>query len=246
MTSKTPVRLLKVTALALFALLLNVGCESADDRQLASAQSCLDDARTEADANLCIEKVAGIETPAAYLVRCSANFIAQGFTGTRVASAFERMNDDTGTSGSDPMINIMGYLVFTGNSSYHNVGATVLNCQKSGVRSMERLALVAQLATETASLGGITNLEDLDPSTIDHDQLMQTIKTAIDAVAAKTPAELAALGQVAINLNSSLCGAGSSFEGEEVCNYMSDALAQAGSNDPGQLAKHLFAILEQK
>lgn len=71
--------LLKLTTpvIALILGLSLLGCESKEDQDLFAGQVCLDHAKTEAEATVCVNKVAGYESAQAYLIRCSANFIAQ-------------------------------------------------------------------------------------------------------------------------------------------------------------------------
>ena len=209
---------------------------------MASAQSCMDSATTAAQANACAAKVEGIETPSAYLIRCSANFIAQGFTGERIAKAYQRMTESSGSSGSDPMLSMMSYLVFSNNDSTNTIAATLSNCTKSGTISMLRLAEVANLASTVASVGSI-NPADFDPSKSPED-LQIAIEAAVTGALAATPAQQEALGTVALQMNASVCSAGSSLADKEVCTYMADAIQHGGSATG--VAQYLLNLLKDK
>lgn len=216
-------------AIAGTASLILTACETAEDRQLASAQDCIDAARTANDADRCYELVAGNESEKAYLIRCSANYIAQGFTGERMASAFQRLKDGD-NAGQDPMATAMAYLVFSNASSIHSVDSAVNNCTRSGVRSMLRLVTMSKLATfiTRTGLGGTipANANPLDPS---FDP--STIQSAITNLAGSgTPADKENVGNIALQLNDAYCNPGSSFTGNDICLKLGDAISAGGGN----------------
>lgn len=196
--------------------ILMMGCEKEEDVKVASAQECIDYARTEAAANECYNMVAGIESEKAYLIRCSSHYIAQGFTGERFANAFQRLKDNP-TSGQDPMATVMAYLVFTSSSTLHSADNAVTDCNRSGVRSLKRLATMTKLATfiAKAGLGGTipANANPLDAS-FDSSQ----ISTAISNLAGSgSAADKENVGNIAIQANEAYCNQGSSFSGNEIC-----------------------------
>jgi hypothetical protein len=223
--------------------LLNVGCEQEADRTMASAQACMDRATTPAQANACAAKVEGIETPSAYLIRCSANFIAQGFTGKRIADAYQGMTDSGSSSGSDPMIGMISYLVFQ-TDAVNGITQTLSNCTKSGTTSMLRLAEVANLATTMASINGAGNLVNFDPTGKDATQLADELKDVLTNIGTD-PAKEATIGTVAIQMSGSVCAAGSSLATTEVCTYLGNALS-VGNGDAEATGEELIRILKQK
>jgi hypothetical protein len=231
---------LVVTA-ALSAALFLTSCETAEDRQLAAAQDCIDTAKVAADADRCVALVEGLETEKSYLIRCSANYIAQGFTGARMASAFQRLLDDNG-SGQDPMATVMAYLVFSNNAATHSVDNAVSNCTKSGVRSMLRLVTMSKLATfiTTAGLGSIpANANPLDPS-FDPSQISTAITTIVGS---GSPADKENIGNIAITAQTAYCNAGSSFENNEICSNLNQAIAAGGGNAQ-TIGEQLLALLQ--
>jgi hypothetical protein len=216
-------------AIAAFTCLILSSCETSEDRQLASAQDCIDSARTASDADRCYGLVAGNESEKAYLVRCSANYIAQGFTGERMASAFQRLKDG-GAGGQDPMATAMAYLVFSNSSSVHSVDKAMDNCTRSGVRSLQRLATMSKLATfiTKTGLGGTipATANPLDPAFNP-----ATIQNAItNLVGSGTAADKENVGNIAIQLNQAYCNVGSSFSGNEICLKLGDAITAGGGN----------------
>lgn len=229
-------------SLAGLATLILSGCETAEDRQLASAQDCIDSARTADDADRCYALVEGLENEKAYLIRCSANYIAQGFTGERMASAFQRLKDGDG-GGQSPMATAMAYLVFSNPSAVHSVDSAVLNCTRSGVRSMQRLVTMSKLATfiTQQGLGGgaiPANANPLDPS---FDPA--TIQNAITNLAGGTDTDKETVGTIALQMNDAYCGAGSSFTGNEICLKLGDAIS-TGSGNAKDIGEQLLALLQ--
>ncbi|CAN5453201.1 hypothetical protein BH10BDE1_BH10BDE1_07260 [soil metagenome] len=223
------------------ALVTLTSCETPEDQQLASSQQCIDAAKTSSDADICYASVAGLESEKAYLIRCSAGYIAQGFTGARFASAFQRLKDNP-SSGQDPMATVMAYLIFSKPSTtYSSADNTLTNCTKSGVRAMVRLATMTKLATfiATSGLGGIpANADPTDPS---FDPA--AISTAIANLAnSGSAADQAAVGNIAIQANTAYCNEGSSFENNEICVNLKQALA--GSSDPTTIGQALLAQLQ--
>lgn len=219
--------LLILLILPVFALL---GCETSEDRQIASAESCLDSATTTADADRCISLVSGLTSADSYLIRCSANFIANGFTGTRLANAFQSVKDNKSGTSTDPTKTMMAYMVFTDTSDNHNINQVVSNCQASGVSSMYRLAVAAQLATSIASLGNqltaITNLGS-NPTQA---QLETAITSAITAVQSGGAASQTTIGTIAISAQTAFCGTGSAYSTTTVCTDLNSAVAANGGS----------------
>lgn len=224
------------------ALLVLTSCETPEDRQLATAQDCIDAAKTGADADVCYASVDGNESEKAYLIRCSASYIAQGFTGKRFANAFQGLKDNP-SSGQDPMATVMAHLIFTKSSPIHNIDKTLENCKKSGVRSMVRLATMSMLATfvTQSGLGSIpTNADPLDPS-FDPNQITNAISQLVNN---GSPEAKEKVGELAVQANQAYCNPGSSFETNEICKNLRDAIA-GGNGDAAQIGVALLAQLQQ-
>lgn len=138
----------KIFLLALFGVCLT-SCEQGDDDRLAQAQNCLDRS-TQSTVSECELMVAGIAGPAAGLIRCSANFITQGFTGSRFANAFRVLKESQ--TGINSTVAMVSYLVFTvgGNDTARRAAAqtAVTNCTSSGLKGMIMFANFAVTATE--------------------------------------------------------------------------------------------------
>src|SRR4051812_40545203 len=82
-----------VCALTLSVILVSCGKKDAD--KIGEAQLCLDKA-TPATAAECKVMVEGIEATGAYTIRCSANFISEGFTqAARFKQAFDAFDNNS-------------------------------------------------------------------------------------------------------------------------------------------------------
>jgi hypothetical protein len=225
--------------LGLVSTLVLSGCESEEDRKVAAAQECLDQATTEAQANICVEKVSGLTSSYSYLIRCSANFIAQGFTGNNIASAFDGITnqDNGGGDANNSTTVLMTYLVFDPDKPNHTIDKTIENCEKSGVESMMRLSTVASLATKIADLGSVLDNFPTDPT-----QAQQAIQDAIDNLAA-TPVNPDEIGAIAEQAADSFCSEGSSYKGTEICTTLEGAIS-GGGGDQAQIGQALLDLLK--
>lgn len=213
--------------------LLGAGCnkESSDDVTIANATSCLDSAQTAAAADACQLQVSGMTSQQASLIRCSANLIAQGITGSRLASAFTQLNQST-TSGTQTS-QMMSYLVFAQSLPLDTAALTYTNCTASGVQSVAGLASLIQAATTIASLSGATLAgSSLDPSSASFNsaQLLSLATSLYSDNSATGVATKTTIGQVAVTAQASLCGTGSSLSNQDVCTRLNAAIASGNGN----------------
>lgn len=204
------------------------GCETSDDRTLASGQACLDSATTAAQANQCVTLVQGLTSQESYMIRCSANFVAQGFTGSRVANAVANINSHSST---DATTGLIAFLVFKQASP--TADEAITNCTASGSKSMLRLATAAKMATV---IGGLTVNPDSSTAAAD----MQTaVNTMIASGSAQSKIDL---GNTAIIASTAFCGDGSTYAGTQVCTDLQGAVNSSG--DPTTIANALLNLLK--
>lgn len=107
---------------------------------------------------------------------------------------------------------------------------------------MIRLATMSKLATFIASsgLGGIpANADPTDPA-FDPTQISQAISNLANS---GSPADQASVGAIAIQANAAYCNEGSSFESNEICTNLRDAIA--GGGDATAIGAALLAQLQQ-
>ena len=222
--------ILRIALVCSFALPF-AACEPDQDRAVADAQSCIDSA-VAATAPTCVAMVAGIESSAAYAIRCSAHYIVNGVTGARFAGAFQSIKDNSSTT--SPLTAAFGYLSFSATSGADGSDQTLADCQKSEVPSLARIALLTSTATLLRTATGATVAPAADGS-IDAAQM----KTIIQQFSGSP----SALGNLAIQVNSSFCAAGSSLESNKVCTDLSGAI-QAGAGDPSTIGTQLLTLLQ--
>ncbi len=239
---KSCIRGLSLFGLATLTLVSLSACESGEDRSLSSAQACLDGATDAAQAQVCVDKVAGLETQDAYLIRCSAGFIANGFIGQKIADAYTSISGNNNNSSPtyDPMVSIMAYLNFGSTNPNFTSAATLNNCQRSGVKSMYQLASAADLSSTIAQLTSTVPFDPQNPEA--------SLQAIIDEVTATgytpSPTELGALGSVVISTNDAFC-VNAANPNQDICSKMQTAIVDAGgTSNPAALAEALLDLLK--
>lgn len=252
---KSWIRTLSLFGLSALTLASLSACETGEDRTMASAQSCLDGARDESSAQRCVDLVQGLETQDAYLVRCSAAFIANGFSGQKIADAYLTLSDDD-NGGTDPMVSLMAYLNFDSSNQNFTPASAVTNCQRAGLRSMLQLATAANLATsiqaiasqpinyidgngDPQTLPGITFTGD---SVADMQAAVDWFDTNGAALETATDAPLEQIGNIAIVANSAFC-TGLANPNEDVCTNLGNAIS-TGNGDVTTIAQNLMNLLK--
>lgn len=244
--SPAHVSILKLATLTTIASLsmLVAGCENGEDRQIAEAQTCLDGAKTEADASICLDKVEGLESDASYLIRCSANFVAQGLTGERLSTAFQEMKDNPG-AGDNPTTKMLAYMVFDNSLTRHTAAVTLENCRRSNVTSMFRMATTVQMATTLALIAGSGSvpayLNPSDTTNFDPNQLKQVVDNLTTSATDEQKQEIGTIAQTA---NEAYCGEGSTFKDNDVCTRLEAAIT-AGNGDATAIGAELIRQLSQ-
>lgn len=226
-------RKLVIATLASAAALAFSGCETSDDRTLAAGQACLDSA-TQATAASCATMVQGLTSQEAYMIQCSADFIQQGFTGSRVVDAIKNINSNSSTT--DATTGLIAYMIFKNTSPSADHAISV--CTSAGSKSMLRLATAAKLATTIASAAGaLTTIDPNSPSAAA--QMQAAVQTMLTA---NNSTNNAAVGSIAVTANTAYCSDGSSYKSTQVCTDLSAALAS--SSDPAQVGSYLLNLMK--
>ncbi len=218
-----------ILALSVVGLFFTTGCETNDDTKVASAQACLDSARSEAEASSCVSKVDGIDTAQASLIRCGGIYMQRGFLTTRWTSIFNAVNDKTATG--DPVMRMMVYIGFTGKTANSITGNTnsvdanrvVDECKKSGSSGMAYLSLITSLATEIYNVGS-GNTTDL---------------SSITGYLTSLPA--ATVGNIAIQAYQANCSGSNATTSQ--CTDLTTAY-NAGGGDPTAVGTSLKNLLQ--
>ena len=95
---------------ALFSFTI-LGCAAKEADKIADAQSCLDKANPS-NVSECMDKVQGIETQQAYVIRCAGKFIQEGFyKKKKFVDALNALQNQK--SGSNSMVGMMFQVAFS-------------------------------------------------------------------------------------------------------------------------------------
>lgn len=219
-----------LTTAATAGFLLLSSCGPKDSDKVGDAQMCLDTA-TAANVGECVEKVSGIESPGAYVIRCSADFIKQGFGDPKViVDTFKNLTDNP-TNGTKAFLSAMVFGTTAEADSAYN------NCQKTGQKGFTTLAMAVKSATYILSLG-LNLIGNLPANPTETD-----IANAINAITSGTNQAQAALtiGTAVTETYSLTCKSGTQTNAT-LCTQMDQAFATAGTTDPSAVG---LAILNQ-
>ena len=210
------------------ASLFITGCESSEDLSLSTAQSCLDSAKTEDQATMCINDLGDNKSPEAYLIRCSANLVAQGITGSRFSEALTKIDDkDSSKTDAEKTATVLSYFVAPSTNPIHSAETMYENCSLSGSESVKDISAIVKISTILArAVGGGVVSAKLDPNggSFDSDSFIQSIKN-LDPATLDTEA----LGEVVNVVGVSYCQDGSKHATDSFCISVTDAVT-ASSN----------------
>ena len=202
------------------------GCENKEKVALAKAEQCINRSNENNVFNNCMPLLEGQNSEKADMYRCSIYYIKNGFTGNRLAQAFERIKNNPNPA-QDPMINAMALMVFPSITEAETAGEY---CMRSNVTSMKRFSTMTKMATYMASLsgnfpGGIPADGSLNANDMD------TALTNFEAnLSSLTPEQLTAVGTTIIEAADGYCGAGSAYASTPICTNLNAAVEADASN----------------
>lgn len=208
--------LLKWTV-SLAGVVLLTSCGGPKDiDKIADAQNCLDQA-TAAEADQCVSKVEGLESEAAYLIRCTGKFVKEGFNdSTKLASALSSISGgNTGASGSTAMMAALAFKAESTPALNSSSAQEAFNfCTKSNSKGLILLSGLTQSSTVVAVLGG------QDPTTLTGPQL-QTLMGTLQS----DPVAQAAVGTAVATIYTATCTNSSTTTGN-YCEQFDSAIAK--------------------
>ena len=205
-----------VTGLA--SLLLASACAKKDSDKISEAQDCLDKA-TSSTALLCMEKVSGVESEAADLIRCSSIFVYEEFASP---AKLANISDQLKTPGAHSPTTAIGLLSFSkpdnGGAQSDAYSAKALDyCTKAKSKGMTLLASMARISTSlAAALGGTTIVDACSGATTTGCQ------AAVTSAACSAPP--AVVGAAALAAYQQSCATGSQ-SASSVCTQFAAASA---------------------
>jgi hypothetical protein len=240
---------LKNTSLVVLASMAALGLsacnkENSQDVAVEAGIQCLNTAQTAAQADNCQAAVAGINTAEAYVVRCSANLVAQGLTGTRISTAFQQLNNATGSGATNATASLLSYVVFAQNLPLDTAALTYTNCTATNDPGLVGLANLIQIATTVASLdSNYSNLANspYNPGSPSYDPA--ALATEIATLNSQNnPTTNAAIGSLAVSAQAAYCTTGSPLATQIVCTELNSAV-QSGSGNAANTGKSLLNLL---
>ncbi len=215
-----------------FISLVSCGSEKESDK-IGDAQICLNKATDLTSSNACLAKIEGIESTAAYAVRCNGSFIAEGFANpVKYINATSQLNGTGGGTAS-----FMALMTFTAATTFAenltNAGTTFSNCLKSGAKGTTLLSSFGYLAMSIYNYAKNKSGTCSDNPTTDFSScLSSTDPNALIKVVDPTTADTDAInlqtsiGSVIISsYNISCAGKGAN---ESLCSTMSTTITSAG------------------
>ena len=217
-----------------FVIGLITSCSQKDADKIAEAQACLDKAEASG-AYDCVDIIAGIETKAAYLIRCSADFIYQDFTNPNRLIEISEQMQSTGGSGATMAIGLLAFNNTFGATSKLTLATQAnTNCTKSESKGMALLASMAYIATTIDASGAADIAADCDSTAPGYNPA--TCESSVNS--AICDMDETTLGMTAIATYNSSC-VGGSQSGSAMCAIYE----AAGAGAPGASAAAVGAVL---
>jgi len=199
------------------------GCTDDSRTRLFEAQICIDKIQVTSEStkaeldpavDACMEKIAGQTTRESYILRCSGDFIRQGFAETAIYQAVESLDEEKKDDSTDPTGEVMTLLAF---DTIPEVTSAVTNCRRSESEALRDLSDLANMATILKSIAGDSQsieelIENFDPNT------------------SMTDEQKLSLAEAVIESQDSLCKAGSgTAKDSETCENINGAIAANGT-----------------
>lgn len=222
--------------------LIAAACGKKDADKIGEAQSCLDGA-TAATALACTEKIDGLESAAAYVIRCQAMFIAEGFDSPeRLNRAYQQMSTSgTGSAGANSSIAAMTALAFVNGvdatANQTNANKALEHCKKSESKGLILLSGIANMATNMISLATLASQCTIaDPEHPTSAEMTCALGAAEGNVVAET-----AVGEAAAAAYNANCAAGQTSN-QQFCTQFQEAVtASGGTTNSAELGAALIA-----
>lgn len=204
-------------------------CGEKDIDKIGDAQDCINTS-TKDTVSSCIEKIDGIETAAAYTLRCAVKFKEEGFDEpSRFINAFKAMDNASGSSSST--LAFMGVLAFSSSSDWTtnetNASQALAYCEKAGSPGYVTLAGAASIATTMAKIASLGTGGTLSQA---------QMEAAVTACAGNSSCTTA-IGSAAITIYETSCSDGNTSNAQ-VCSDLEKSIAASGVdiNDPNAAA----------
>lgn len=223
---------------ATFFVVNSCGPKAVD--KIADAQICLDTANpTQVDD--CLDKISGIESEAAYSLRCAGAFIKEGFLDPNVFIDSLSTITSGGVTAST-FTQAMSLITFNNSSSIStnngNAAAAFNNCYLSGGKATTFLASFGYFSTALAlygSLNGVT-YDNGDSSSTFATKLTTALATAVLDTGDATPGKSnlkAAIGSIVLSTDQISCSGTKKIDASVCAKFQTAITSPSVSSDAG-------------
>lgn len=224
-----------ICALSLSGLLGACGPKDAD--KVGIAQLCIDDA-APGEAAACLEKIEGIESASAYALRCSANFIDEGFTQpARFREAFGSFDNNSSTN-TEAFMSVMAFKSKSTIDDNVTFATTTLEyCNKSRAKGLMLLGSMALTSTTLMKVAdSIGQLAGGDMSNLDANAVNAALVEMRDN---PDPTTVAAIGTAIVSTYTASCETGNA--NQSICDQLNEALDGVDTSDPAAVGAAVIA-----
>jgi hypothetical protein len=267
MSKKRTVLFLSLVTIITSAL-ISCGKEKDIDK-IGNAQLCLDGlavSSTAADVNDCLSKIDGIESTAAYGIRCAGSFMKEGFLNpSKMISAMSQLNGTTGTTSFMKLITFTSagvlaadtadsYTAFNdcllgegkGSTLFASFGFVAMSLYKyfnaNDAADCPAAPGPSGYPFDTCTTGYLTYSTNVaDPTFPANTASLQALS---DPTTANAPAQTvqASIGAVLISTSNISCVG--SATNAQLCKLITTAISDAGgTTNPRSVATHFFAAV---
>lgn len=223
------------TLAILMTLVVLSACGKKDIDKIAEAQECLDKA-TENTALACLQKVEGVESKAADILRCSAYFIDQGFSDpVRMEQvATQITSTQTPDNASLSALSVLGFTSqkYTMTENFNLSETAFPACVRSGSGGLVYLAAATRMATAALTDMGFDSTTGTPPDINDME----------NAICNGTPSSTTkeAMGNAALAAYQQNC-LGKDISTDVMCQQYQAAIA--AHSDPTDIGTELIDVL---
>lgn len=220
----------KRVVVLLVATLLGACSGTTDEEKVGDAQFCLDEiplglstqVRTTR-VNTCIAKLGSVNSASANLIRCSGNFLIEGFSEpATITDIMNKLGDQQANSGTVVMMQALAFDSQGDTASNQAFATETFNyCEASGSPGYTLVASFSKMATALSEVASI----------FDDGQLSQT---EIDQLATQTPAVIGATAQAAYQASCS-----GDQANVELCTQLGNAI-QSSNGDSTVIGQSLL------
>ena len=176
-----------------------IGCKNSDKDSIAQAQICLDFVNETDTTGIqnCVNKLNGLDTQEANIVRCSGEILLGGLTSDKIVNAFGKSGGGGGSAEAALMLTLAVTNQSGGSSNKNQAAKALVACSKSGVSGLIALASFSNIGTiMSAGVGACP-----DPTNCSASDAAGIVSSCVGG----SSCEPASIGQTAVIVADSYC-----------------------------------------